>query len=131
MYEPGRHIDTFFVAGFQHHDGALVLGGMKVGDSIALVPEPDNPYDPQAVALRFAGTMIGYVPRDKNALVATFAYYGHAGAFECRILQVNPEADPWNQVRVGLYVTDARDAARKREEPEATPQLPIPPVFRS
>ncbi len=28
--------------------------------------------------------------------------------WELRVLQVDPEADPWEQVRAGLYVTDAR-----------------------
>lgn len=108
MYEMSKHVDTFFVAGFQHNDGALVFDQLKVGKKIQLVPEPDNPYDPTAVALFFDKTKIGYVPRDNNSLIALLAHYGHEDVFECRILQVNPEADPWEQVRVGIYVTDAR-----------------------
>lgn len=34
--------------------------------------------------------------------------YGHAAAFEVRVLQVDPEAAPWKQVRVGVFVKDAR-----------------------
>ena len=34
-------------------------------------------------------------------------HYGHE-VFELRVLQVDSEADPWEQVRVGLYVADAR-----------------------
>ncbi len=108
MYQPSKHIDTFFVAGFQHHDGALVFDQLKVGAPVALVPEPDNPYDPSAIAVYLADTMIGYVPAAKNSMLALLSYYGHKDVFECRILQVDPEADPWEQVRVGIYVTDAR-----------------------
>ena len=29
-----------------------------------LVPEPDNPHDPQAVSVRLDGHVIGYLPRE-------------------------------------------------------------------
>ena len=34
--------------------------------------------------------------------------FGHADAFELRVLQMDPEAAPWRQVRAGLFVRDAR-----------------------
>ncbi len=108
MYEPSRHISTFFVAGFQYHDGALVFDKLKVGTPLQLVPERDNPHDANAMALTIDDTMIGYVPRDQNALASLLDYYGHNDVFEVRVLQVNPEASPWEQLRVGLYVKDAR-----------------------
>ena len=36
------------------------------------------------------------------------AFYGHKGVFETRVQKVDPEAEPWLQVRVGIYVKDAR-----------------------
>ena len=108
MYEPSKHLKSFHIAGFQHHDGALVLDQLKVGAKLEMVPERDNPHDPEAVALYFADVMLGYVPRDDNGLISLLAYYGHSDVFEARVLQVNPEADPWKQVRVGVYVADKR-----------------------
>ena len=108
MYEPSRHMDTFFIAGFQHYDGALVLGKLKPGKKLKMVPEPKNPYDPNAIELRYKTMKLGYVPRTQNEQLALMAFYGHAGAFEARVLQVDPEADPWRQVRVGIYVKDKR-----------------------
>ena len=35
-------------------------------------------------------------------------FYGRISAFEARVLQVDPEAAPWKQVRVGVFVKDAR-----------------------
>ena len=52
--------------------------------------------------------MIGYVPADQNSLASTLFHFGHRSILECRILQVDKEAAPWKQVRVGLYVTDIR-----------------------
>ena len=108
MYQPSRHLSTFFIAGFQHHDGALVINQMSIGDNIELCPEPDNPYDPESIALYFNGVMVGYVPADQNSLASTLFHFGHRDILECRILQVDKEAAPWKQVRVGMYVTDIR-----------------------
>ena len=108
MYEPSRQIMSFYVAGFQFWDGALVLGELKAGATLELAPEPGNPHDPDAVALRYHGAKLGYVPADLNGVLAVMCFYGHAGAFEARVLQVDPEAVPWEQVRVGVFVTDAR-----------------------
>ena len=108
MYKPSRQIGMFYVAGFQYYDGAFVLGKLKPGKKLKLVPQPDNPYDPNAIELRYKKTKLGYVPRSENGQIALLAFYGHKGVFEARVLQVDPEAEPWNQVRVGIYVTDKR-----------------------
>lgn len=110
MYEPSRRIDAFFIAGFQHWDGALVLGELKPGMSVDLVAEPENPYDPEAIKLVYQGVRLGYVPASQNSLLSIMAFYGHADIFEARILQVTPDADPWEQVRIGVFVKDARQS---------------------
>lgn len=108
MYEPSRLVSTFHIAGFKYYDGALVLSKLKPGKRVKMVAEPNNPYDPSAIVLRYKKVKLGYVPRTENEQLALLAFYGHKGIFEARVLQVNPEADPWEQVRVGIYVKDKR-----------------------
>ena len=108
MYEPSKHLSTFNVAGFQHWDGALVLSELKPGQSLELTPEPENPYDANALCVSYKGAKLGYIPRSENELLAILSFYGHKDVFECRVLQVDPEAKPWEQVLVGIYVRDAR-----------------------
>lgn len=108
MYEPSRKIDSFLIAGFQHHEGAFVLDKLKVGKKLDLVAEPDNPYDPCAVAIKRKGVLLGYVPRDSNALLSQMLHFGHNDVVECRITQVDKHANPREQVRVALYLTDKR-----------------------
>ena len=108
MYEPSPALMSFYIAGFQHWDGALVLGELAAGMELDLVPEFDNPHDPNAIAIRRGGTKLGYVPADMNEMLATLMFYGHGDAFECVVQQVAPERSPWHQVRVGVYVSDAR-----------------------
>lgn len=109
MYEPSRTIDTFYIAGFQFWDGAEVLGDLKPGMRLELSPEPDNPYDAEAVALRLHGAKLGFIPSDKNAAVSLALFYGHADLYEVVVQQVAPERSPWHQVRVALRIRDARD----------------------
>lgn len=109
MYEPSKHVATFRMSGVQHWDAAKVMGKLRVGDELKLVAEPDNPHDESAVALHAHSAKLGYVPADKNDLLALLMRFGHADVFEARLLKVDAEADPWNQLLVGLYVTDARE----------------------
>ena len=108
MYEPSKIYDSFNIAGFQYHDSALVLGKLKVGKKLDLVPEPDNPYDPNAVSIRRKSVHLGYIPRARNATIAQLFRFGHNNVFECRVMKVDKSADPRNQVHVGIYVVDKR-----------------------
>lgn len=107
-YEPSKKLVSFHIRGFQHWDGALVLSELKAGDELALMAEPNNPHDPEAIAVYFKDTKLGYVPSEENALFSTMFFYGHADVFEARAMQVDTEADPWEQVRMGIYVKDVR-----------------------
>ena len=108
MYEPSRNLFTFNIAGFQHHDGALVLNELKAGDTLDLEPERDNPHDADAIAVKFHGTMLGYIPADLVGPLSTMFCYGHEDVCECRVLLVAPERSPWHQVRAAVFVTDSR-----------------------
>ena len=108
MYEPSRQVKTFHIAGFQFYDGAFVLGKLKPGKKLQMVRVPDNPHDPNAIELRYKGVKLGHIPASENGLMSLLAYYGHHDVFEARVLQVDPEAAPWQQVRVGIYVKDKR-----------------------
>ena len=108
MYEPSRVLSSFHIAGFQYGEGAAVLSELKPGELLSMCLEPDNPHDPEAVAIYRGDVRLGYVPAGEVPMLSTMLHYGHGDAFELRIQQVAPERSPWHQVRVGLYVADAR-----------------------
>ena len=81
---------------------------LKSGDKLTLCAERDNPHDPEAVAIYYGKTKLGYVPGNEVGPLSLMMYYGHEDVFEARVQQVAPERSPWHQVRVGLYVVDAR-----------------------
>lgn len=107
MYKPSRLVNSFHIAGFQYYDGALVFGELQVGDALDLVAVPDNPHDPDAVAIYRKDVMLGYVPRAFNAFIAQLLRFGHSDVLECRVLQKDPSVYPDDQVFVGVYMKDA------------------------
>ncbi|MDX6286041.1 MAG: hypothetical protein QOG53_1526 [Frankiales bacterium] len=79
------------IVGEAHYQGALwaICGGVKGGDRIrcaivaVLVPEPDNPYDPNAIAVQINGNLVGYLARDVAAkyLPGLHAAMGRCGGY--------------------------------------------------
>jgi hypothetical protein len=59
-----RHVFVTWVAGVSHHAEATQDPSFAPGEDLLLVPEPDNPHDPQAVSVWNAGRIrtAGYVP---------------------------------------------------------------------
>ena len=108
MYEPNREFLSFDVAGFSHWYGYEVMHKLVPGAKLRLVPEPDNPYDPRAVALYKGKTKIGFVPRTCNSTLALLLYFGHGKAFECRVTNVDTTAHPEHQIHAMVLVKDAR-----------------------
>lgn len=87
-----------FIAGYQYHAGPAVEEGLRAGDALALVREPENPYDRLAVRIDWQGHKLGYLPRPRNAEIALALDAGEELA--ARIRRIDPEAEPWERVEV-------------------------------
>jgi hypothetical protein len=90
------------LAGFQYHAGKALWPQMRVGDALALVREPENPYDAKAVRVEWQGHKIGYVPRRENADVARFMDAGQT--LSARISRLAEVRDPWSRVRFEILI---------------------------
>jgi hypothetical protein len=61
-----RHFSNFQIAGFTYYDGAEVFELFKIGSVLELRAEPDNRFDPYAVAIYISGAKAGlYSSRKK------------------------------------------------------------------
>lgn len=66
--EDGTIVRTFLVSGVRHADAisdgtlASVIGRLEPGARLDLVPEPTNPYNPQALQVSLKSTVIGWLP---------------------------------------------------------------------
>ncbi|MBI1394351.1 MAG: HIRAN protein [Betaproteobacteria bacterium] len=63
-------LQTTLTAGLAHHDAKAVWEALRIGDRLQLVRESGNLHDPNAVAVRWRGRTLGYLPRTENADVA-------------------------------------------------------------
>jgi hypothetical protein len=109
VYKPSRSLMDFHIAGFGHHEGLSVISDLRLGTKVELRHEPNNPYDPHAVAIYFNGNKIGYVPQGKNSEMFLFLYYGHDDLLEAYINMFDDDAHPERQFRVTVKVIDKRE----------------------
>lgn len=88
------------LAGFRHHEAPRLLPALSRREALTLEREADNPYDPNAVALRWRGRKLGYLPRGENLVAARLLdRQRHLCA---RIERVDPNAE--RNARIGVEV---------------------------
>jgi hypothetical protein len=90
------------LAGFRYHAAAEVWHELRVGDSLELRREPDNPHDANAVSVCWRGRKLGYLPRRENAAAAWGLDRGHA--LRARISRLAPHPNPARRIEVEVYV---------------------------
>ncbi len=91
------------LAGFQYYAGEALWERLQVGDRLALIREPDNPYDARAVRVEWQGIKLGYLPRAENDAVAAAMDRGEQ--VKARIGQLVKHRNPWRRVRIEVFVT--------------------------
>jgi len=101
-----RHFSDFHIAGFTYYNGVDVFEDLKIGKELLLKAEPENPYDPNAVAIYYQKDKLGFVPRDKNDALSKFLNLGYSDMFEVKINQVNPNTYPEKQIRVVVRIKE-------------------------
>ena len=101
-----RHFATFHIAGFTYYNGVDVFEHLKIGQELLLKAEPENRFDPNAVAIYYEDVKLGFVPTEKNELLRKFLNLGHSDLFEVKISQVSPDAHPEKQIRVVVRIRE-------------------------
>lgn len=90
------------LAGFRYYAGETLWQEMKIGDELALVREPDNAHDANAVRVQWRGHKLGYLPRAENRAVA--AELDRGAPVVARISALLQDRNPWKRLRVDIYV---------------------------
>jgi hypothetical protein len=90
--------ESFFVAGYQHHDGPRVQARIRPGSVLHAWRQPDNRHDGDAIALRFGRAMVGYVPRRRNRMTARLLDGGFAVRY--RVKALHADAPAWERLEV-------------------------------
>jgi len=97
----------FYVAGVQFHDLSACINDIKVDDILALRTEPTNRFDPNAVRIELNlddhSIMLGYIPAKGEGLSAKVSAKLEMDPLICKVLEVNPGAKTWEQLKVGIF----------------------------
>ena len=92
------------VAGTTHVPIREIEITLTVGDSLVLRRERENPYDPLAIlVLTGKGEKLGYVPRDRNEILARLM---DAGKFLIARLESKKWQGDWLRVDTRLFLRD-------------------------
>lgn len=86
------------LAGAQYHALDEVREGLRVGDLLTLVREPDNRHDRRAIRVEWRGRKLGYLPRAANRVVAAALDRGEP--LVARIATLRDDPDPWRRVEI-------------------------------
>jgi hypothetical protein len=90
------------LAGFKYHAGESLWHEMREGDRLALVREPDNPHDGNAIRVEWRGQKLGYLPRAENRAVA--AAMDNGDKVDARIAKLRQHRNPWQRVLIEVFV---------------------------
>lgn len=112
-----KHLLNCNIAGFTYYDGPIVFKQLGIGTALQLVAEQENQYDPNAIALYFGKSKLGFIPRDNNKTLSLFFEQGYGDIFETYINRIAPDAYPENQVGVVVYLKENK--RKSKDETEA------------
>ena len=84
------------VAGYAHAFDPAREVHFAVGQALALIREPENPHDRNAIRIEWRGEKIGYVPRPDNVAIAGSIDTGTT--FTASIGDFVPQAPPWQRL---------------------------------
>lgn len=90
------------LAGSQYYAASRVWHELQVGDRLALIREPDNRHDRNAVRVEWHGQQLGYIPRAENRAIARALDAGER--VEARIERLTDDPDPWHRVELAIYL---------------------------
>ena len=99
-----KFLKHFNIAGLTYWDAVDVFNELAIGKELQLQAEPDNKYDPEAVAIYYGESKLGYIPRKMNITISTLLQCGYKDIFDVRINRLAPDGHPEEQIGVVVRV---------------------------
>jgi hypothetical protein len=90
------------LAGFRYHEAAELWDRLRVGDTLELQREPDNPHDTQAIGVSWQGRKLGYVPRRDNGALAWALDRGER--LHARISRLGAHPNPARRIEFEVFI---------------------------
>lgn len=106
--------ESFELTSWRHHDCVP----LEYGDELGIVPEPENEYDPDAIALYKGVKKVGYVPAHRTKVI-------HQARDSGAILTATVEVDGDEEFGINPVVL-IQDSEARAPEPKETVSLGLP-----
>ena len=101
---PSIPLFNCMVAGFQYYDGPKLIEKLEPDMYLRLVREPNNIYDPKAVAVFIRnGNKLGYIPEFLNEIPA--GHMDRGKKLFGRVSYSDPGAPPWNMLEITVVLS--------------------------
>ncbi len=100
----------FGIRGFQYYSGPELIHSMQKGEKLTIVREPENNFDKNAIALYYQNQKIGFVPREKNAVLSRLIDSDRID-LSAEILNIRNDEVSWDEVSAVIYIQASLDLA--------------------
>ncbi|MDE6282354.1 MAG: HIRAN domain-containing protein [Muribaculaceae bacterium] len=101
------YLDTY-IAGRLYADADKAWPSLRIGTPVRLVREPDNPKDPEAIAvyvnIEEQLLKLGYLPYRRTSPIALFLDMGWEAAFGATISRLDPSATYDRQIGIIIRI---------------------------
>ena len=103
-----------FVRGFTYYEGPKMINELNTSGLLQMVREPDNEYDPCAIALHFNSKKIGFIPMESNEVLSVLIDTKLLN-LQAEITHIEPNAQTWENVFVAIYAMTEIDNQASQE----------------
>lgn len=90
------------LAGSQYYQLTELQRNIRVGDPLELIRDSGNVHDKNAVAVRWRGQALGYLPRKENRAVAKAIDDGET--VRATVEAVTADPNPWKRLRIAVFI---------------------------
>ena len=102
-----------FIARLQYYAVLEAWKDLKIGDAIALIPEPDNRYDRHAIIVAYGDHKLGYLPRSQNRTVSKILIAGH-DTYSARNQSLYSDNPLYERIEICLNVKSLKKGGKRR-----------------
>jgi len=95
-------LPDFAVRGITFDNRQQIIAELEENMLLELSPEPENPYDPNAVAILFEGEKIGYIPREYSAYISSLLQQGIK--LYITVLRIIEKITPERKLRIPIVL---------------------------
>jgi len=93
-------LPNFAIRGITYENRQQIIAELEENMLLELSPEPENPYDPNAVAILFEGEKIGYIPREYSAYISSLLQQGIK--LYITVLKIAEKITPEGKIRIPI-----------------------------